>query len=197
MAEYIQKAQGDTVRKASLLGAIPESFVGAFTGGDLLPVVVLAVIVGFAIVRMGEAGRPVLAIRSSGARSFSFAVVAVVVRLAPIGAFGAMAYTVGKFGLQAALGPLAKLVATFYGAAILFVLLVLGLVARVVGFSILRFLAYIREELSRGAGHQLFGVGPARADGRRWSGWGPTASVVRLVDPDGLQLQSGRHQPLS
>lgn len=144
VAEYVKTAQGDTFVK-HLLGAIPESFVGAFTGGDLLPVVVLAIVVGFALIRMGEAGRPVQSFFEK-ASELAFATVGVVVRLAPIGAFGAMAFTVGKFGLTA-LGPLAKLVATFYGAAILFVLLVLGLVARWVGFSIVRFLAYIREEL--------------------------------------------------
>ncbi len=184
VAEYIGKAQGDTFVK-HLLGAIPESFVGAFTGGDLLPVVLLAILVGFAIVRMGDAGRPVLAAFEKGSELF-FAVVAIVVRLAPLGAFGAMAFTVGKFGL-AALGPLAKLVATFYGAAILFVLGVLGLVARGVGFSILRFIAYIREELFVVLGTSSSeSVLPAMMD--KMERLGADRAVVRLVVPTGYSF---------
>ncbi len=144
VAEYIEKAQKDTFA-SHLLGLIPESFVGAFAGGELVQVVLLAVLVGFAIVRMGEPGHRVARALDRVAEVF-FSVVALVVRLAPFGAFGAMAFTVGKFGLGA-LEQLAKLVATFYATGLLFVLLILGLVARLVGFSILRFLRYVREEL--------------------------------------------------
>ena len=181
---FIQKAQGDSFAK-HLLGIIPESFVGAFSGGDLLPVVFLAILVGFAIVRMGEAGRPILASVEKGSELF-FAVVGIVIRLAPIGAFGAMAYTVGRFGLGALL-PLGKLVATFYGSAILFVLVVLGLVARGVGFSILRFLRYIREEL-------LIVLGTSSSESvlpalmLKAERLGADRSVVRLVVPTGYSF---------
>ena len=181
---FIQKAQGDSLAK-HLLGIIPESFVGAFAGGDLLPVVFLAILVGFAIVRMGEAGRPILASVEKGSELF-FAVVGIVIRLAPIGAFGAMAYTVGRFGLGALL-PLGKLVATFYGSAILFVLIVLGLVARGVGFSILRFLRYIREEL-------LIVLGTSSSESvlpalmLKAERLGADRSVVRLVVPTGYSF---------
>ena len=184
VSEFIGKAQADTLAK-HLLGVIPESFVGAFAGGDLLPVVFLAVLVGFAIVRLGEAGRPVLAGFEKASELF-FAVVAIVVRFAPLGAFGAMAFTVGKYGL-AALVPLAKLVATFYGTAILFVLLVLGLVARAVGFSILRFLRYTREEL-------LIVLGTSSSESvlprlmERMEALGADRSVVRLVVPTGYSF---------
>ena len=181
---FIQKAQGDSFAK-HLLGVIPESFVGAFAGGDLLPVVFLAILVGFAIVRMGEAGRPILATVEKGSELF-FATIGIVIRLAPIGAFGAMAYTVGKFGLGA-LVPLAKLVATFYLSATLFVLVVLGLVTRIVGFSILRFLRYIREEL-------LIVLGTSSSESvlpalmLKAERLGADRSVVRLVVPTGYSF---------
>jgi aerobic C4-dicarboxylate transport protein len=181
---YIAKAQDDTFAK-HLLGIIPESFVGAFTGGDLLPVVFLALLVGFAIVRLGESGRPILHGVERAAELF-FAIVAIVVRLAPIGAFGAMAFTVGKYGL-AALGPLATLIATFYGTAILFVLLVLGFVARIVGFSILRFLRYIREEL-------FVVLGTSSSESvlpnlmEKMERLGASRTVVRLVVPTGYSF---------
>lgn len=184
VAEYIGKAQADTFAK-HLLGVIPESFVGAFAGGDLLPVVFLAVLVGFAIVRLGEAGRPILHGFEKASELF-FAVVAIVVRFAPLGAFGAMAFTVGKYGL-AALVPLAKLVATFYLTAILFVLLVLGFVARRVGFSILRFLRYIREEL-------FIVLGTSSSESvlprlmEKMERLGADRSVVRLVVPTGYSF---------
>ncbi|RYG25436.1 C4-dicarboxylate transporter DctA, partial [bacterium] len=184
VSEYIAKAQDDTFAK-HLLVIIPESFVGAFTGGDLLPVVFLALLVGFAIVRLGEAGRPILHGFERAAELF-FAIVAIVVRFAPIGAFGAMAFTVGKYGL-AALGPLATLIATFYGTALLFVLVVLGLVARLVGFSLLRFLRYIREEL-------FVVLGTSSSESvlpnlmEKLERLGASRTVVRLVVPTGYSF---------
>ena len=184
VAEYIGKAQADTLAK-HLLSVIPESFVGAFAEGDLLPVVFLAVLVGFAIVRLGEAGRPILGGFEKASELF-FAVVAIVVRFAPLGAFGAMAFTVGKYGL-AALVPLAKLVATFYFTAILFVLLVLGFVAQRVGFSILRFLRYIREELFIVLGTSSSESALPRLM-EKMERLGAERSVVRLVVPTGYSF---------
>jgi aerobic C4-dicarboxylate transport protein len=183
-AEFVKRAQEDTVAK-HLLGLIPESFVGAFTGADITPLVLLAVLVGFAIVRMGEAGRPIAAGLDKLAALF-FAVVAIVVRLAPIGAFGAMAFTVGKYGLGS-LQQLGALVATFYVTAILFVLLVLGLIARTVGFSIFRFLRYIREEL-------FIVLGTSSSESvlpqlmEKMERLGASRTVVRLVVPTGYSF---------
>ncbi len=183
-AEFVKKAQDETFAK-HLLGLIPESFVGAFSGGDMVQVVLLAVLVGFAIVRLGERGKPLVAGFDKAAELF-FSVVAIVVRLAPIGAFGAMAFTVGKFGLGS-LQQLGALVATFYITAILFVVLVLGLVARFVGFSIYRFLRYIREEL-------FIVLGTSSSESvlanlmTKMERLGASTSVVRLVIPTGYSF---------
>ncbi|CAN5700084.1 dicarboxylate/amino acid:cation symporter [soil metagenome] len=142
--KYVTQAKADTLAD-HLLGLIPDSFVGAFTGGNLIQVVILAVFAGFAISRMGELGER-FERGLDGIAQFFFAIIGIVVKLAPLGAFGAMAFTVGKYGLGS-LGSLVTLIGTFYLVAIFFVVVVLGLVARVVGFSIFRFLAYIREEL--------------------------------------------------
>jgi aerobic C4-dicarboxylate transport protein len=128
-----------------LLNLIPDAFVGAFAKGDLLQVLVIAILTGFACTRLGEFGERAAGVIEDIGKVF-FGIIGVVVKLAPVGAFGAMAFTVGKYGLASLLN-LGALVATFYGTSILFVLLVLGAVAAVCGFSILKFLAYIREEL--------------------------------------------------
>ena len=111
----------------------------------MLQVLLIAVITGFAITRMGSAGEKAAKALDDISQVF-FSVIAIVVKLAPIGAFGAMAYTIGKFGL-ATLFKLGALVATFYATSALFVVVVLGAIAALAGFSIFKFLAYIREEL--------------------------------------------------
>jgi aerobic C4-dicarboxylate transport protein len=128
-----------------LLGLIPDSFVGAFAGGDLLQVLVIAILTGFACTRLGAFGERTAEVLEDIGKLF-FGIIGVIVKLAPIGAFGAMAFTVGKYGLSA-LVNLGGLIGTFYGTSILFVLMVLGAIAAAAGFSILKFLAYIREEL--------------------------------------------------
>ncbi len=184
VAEFIQKAQDDSFAK-HLLGLVPESIAGPFAGGELVQVVVLAILVGFALVRMGEAGRSIQAGFEKASALF-FAIVGIVVRLAPLGAFGAMAFAVGKFGLEA-LRPLAALVGTFYLTAVLFVLLVLGLVARTVGFSILRYLRYIREELLVVLGTSSSeSVLPAMM--AKMERLGAAPDVVRLVIPTGYSF---------
>ncbi|RYG38805.1 dicarboxylate/amino acid:cation symporter [bacterium] len=143
-AKYLERAQKETFAD-HLLGLIPESFVGAFTGGDLVQVVILAIFTGFAINRLGELGDKVTDGLDTVAKVF-FSIIAIVVKFAPLGAFGAMAYTIGAHGLDS-LKNLAALIGTFYLVSIFFVIVVLGLIARIVGFSIFRFIAYIREEL--------------------------------------------------
>jgi len=119
--------------------------VGAFTGGDLLQVLVVAILAGFACTQMGSFGDKAAGAFDSIAELF-FGIIGIIVRLAPIAAFGAMAFTVGKFGV-ASLVQLGALVATFYLTSLLFILIVLGAVAAWSGFSILKFLSYIRDEL--------------------------------------------------
>jgi aerobic C4-dicarboxylate transport protein len=124
---------------------VPSNVVAAFAGGDVLQVVFFAVLFGVALASLGEAGRPLLDLFDRLAKVF-FKIVAFVMRLAPLGAFGAMAYTVGTFGL-ATLLPLGKLMLSVYITMFLFVFVVLNLIARLYGFSLLAFLKYIRAEL--------------------------------------------------
>ncbi len=129
-----------------LLNIIPDTFLNAFTGqGDLLQVLLLALLFGFAMTKLGDAGKPVIGFMESLSQVF-FKMIGMVMQLAPIGAGGAMAFTIGKYGLES-LGPLMKLMGSFYLTCALFVLLVLGAIARLTGFSILKFMRYIREEL--------------------------------------------------
>ena len=128
-----------------LLDVIPDTFVGAFTRGDLLPVLVIAILFGFALQRIGERGQPVLDLVERLGQVV-FGIVGLIMQLAPIGAFGAMAFTIGSYGLGT-LVSLGELMACFYGTCLVFIFGVLGLVARVHGFSIVRYLRYIREEL--------------------------------------------------
>ncbi len=144
-AGYLEKAKHAPKLVDYILGLIPETFFGAFAEGQILQVLVVAILTGFACTRLGAFGEKVAGVLEDGAKLFS-GIIRVVVVLAPIGAFGAMAYTVGKFGL-AVLAKLAALVATFYATSIIFVVVVLGLIALAAGFSIFRFVAYIREEL--------------------------------------------------
>ena len=128
-----------------LLNLIPKTFVGAFVSGDLLQVLVVAALVALAIQAMGERGKPVLHVIGVGSQVF-FNIMHLVVKLAPFGIFGAMAFTVGSNGVRS-LTYLFDLIAGFYITAALFVVLVLGAIAWFSGFSIFRFLAFIKEEL--------------------------------------------------
>ena len=144
-AEYLAKAEHSDTIVAYLLNLIPDTFVGAFAGGQLLQVLVIAILAGFACTRMGPFGDKVADVLDDIAKLF-FGIIGVIVRLAPIGAFGAMAFTIGKYGVGS-LVQLGSLIGTFYLTSLLFVLIVLGAIARLAGFSILKFIAYIREEL--------------------------------------------------
>ena len=128
-----------------LMHIIPTTVVDAFAKGDILEVLFVALLFGFAMSALGPRCRPLLDVVDALTQAV-FKVVAIVMKFAPIGAFGAMAFTVGKYGI-ASLGPLAKLIVTFYITSILFVLVVMGGVARVAGFGIIKFLIYIKEEI--------------------------------------------------
>jgi aerobic C4-dicarboxylate transport protein len=145
VADYVAKAAHGQGVVDYLMHLIPDTFFGAFASGDLLQVLVIAVLTGFACTKMGEFGIKTAGVLDGIAQVF-FGIIGVIVRLAPIGAFGAMAYTIGKFGV-ASLRNLGALVGTFYLTSALFVLIVLGAVAALSGFSVLKFLRYIREEL--------------------------------------------------
>ncbi|KRB40936.1 MAG: dicarboxylate/amino acid:cation symporter [Pseudomonadota bacterium] len=144
-AGYVEKAAHHQSLPDYLLSLIPDAFFGAFAEGALLQVLVIAIITGFACSRLGDFGDKVAGVLEDVSKVF-FSIIQIVVKLAPIGAFGAMGFTIGKYGL-AALIKLGALVATFYATSLLFVILVLGLIALLAGFSIFKFLAYIREEL--------------------------------------------------
>ncbi|HTL36610.1 MAG TPA: dicarboxylate/amino acid:cation symporter [Kofleriaceae bacterium] len=128
-----------------LLNIIPDTFVGAFVHGELLQVLLVAILFGFALHGLGERGKPVLDLVDRLGQVI-FKIVGILMQLAPIGAFGAMAYTVGAHGLHTLLS-LANLMICFYGTCVLFIFGVLGGIARVHGFSIFKFLRYIGDEL--------------------------------------------------
>jgi len=130
---------------AHVLGLIPTSFFNALAGGDLLQVLLISILTGVVVSGMGEKAAPIgRAIDTAG--QIFFRIIGLIVKLAPIGAFGAMAFTIGQYGIGK-LGNLAGLIGTFYLTSLIFVLVVLGGVARLAGFSIFRFIAYIKDEL--------------------------------------------------
>jgi aerobic C4-dicarboxylate transport protein len=144
-AAYAAKAaHGDDVVEY-LLHVIPDSFFAPLGSGDILQTLFVAVLTGIACTRIGAAGDRAADVLERIGEIF-FGIIHVVVRFAPLGAFGAMGFTIGKYGIDSLI-HLGALVATFYITSILFVLVVLGVVARLVGFSIFKFVAYIREEL--------------------------------------------------
>jgi aerobic C4-dicarboxylate transport protein len=128
-----------------VLNIIPDSVVGAFAKGDILQVLLFAILFGFALMAMGKRGEKLRDIIDETSHAI-FGVIGIVMKAAPFGAFGAMAYTIGKYGPEA-LGNLVGLIALFYATAALFVVVVLGTIARIAGFNIFRFIAYIKDEL--------------------------------------------------
>jgi aerobic C4-dicarboxylate transport protein len=144
VAEYAGQAKAQKVTEF-LVHIIPNTVVDAFTKGDILQVLFVSLMFGFALSLAGPRCRPLIDFLEALTRAV-FGVVAILMRFAPIGAFGAMAFTVGKYGL-ASLGPLVKLMVTLYITSLLFVIIVLGAIARMAGFGILRFLWYLREEI--------------------------------------------------
>ena len=184
VATYAKQAESQ--RTVDLfLHIIPDTVVGAFATGEILQVLLFSILFGFALMGLGERGHTVRAFVDDAAHAV-FGVVAIVMKAAPIGAFGAMAYTIGKFG-TAALLNLIGLIATFYVAAALFVFVVLGLIARMVGFSIFKFLAYIKDEL-------LIVLGTSSSESalptlmEKLERLGCSKSVVGLVVPTGYSF---------
>ena len=144
VADYAGQAKAQSVTEF-VMHIIPNTLVDAFAKGDILQVLLISILFGFALSVAGPGSRPLLNLLN-GITGAVFGVVKIVMRVAPIGTFGAMAFTVGKYGV-ASLGPLLKLIGLFYLTSILFVILVLGAIARLAGFGIFKFLAYIKEEI--------------------------------------------------
>ncbi|HYY26304.1 MAG TPA: dicarboxylate/amino acid:cation symporter [Chthoniobacterales bacterium] len=168
-----------------LLNIIPSSFFNSLASGDILQVLLVAILSGFAISFMGEQGLPILRAVDLAANVF-FGVMRIIVKVAPIGAFGAMAFTVGSQGLGA-LKNLGYLMVCFYVTAGLFVIVVLGAIASFNGFSILRYLSYIKEEL-------LLVLGTSSSEAalpgmlRKMRALGCSSSTVGLVIPTGYSF---------
>jgi len=168
-----------------VLHIIPDTVVGAFAQGEILQVLLFAILFGFALMGLGERAHTVRSFVDDVAHAM-FGVISIVVKVAPIGAFGAMAYTIGRYGPQA-LGNLAGLIATFYLTAFLFVVVGLGIVARIAGFSILKFLKYMKDEL-------LIVLGTSSSESalpqmmEKLEKLGCSKSVVGLVVPTGYSF---------
>jgi aerobic C4-dicarboxylate transport protein len=184
VASYVTRAKDESI-VAHLLGIIPDSFLGGLARGDLLQVLLIAILSGFAIARMGELGVKISNAIDAAGRMF-FRIIGMIVRVAPIGAFGAMAFTIGSYGVGA-LWNLIALILTFYGTSLLFVLLVLGTIAHFFGFSIVRFIAYIKDEL-------LIVLGTSSSETvlphmiQKMERLGASKSVVGLVIPTGYSF---------
>jgi aerobic C4-dicarboxylate transport protein len=184
VATYVTRAKEEGM-VAHLLAIIPETFIGAFAKGDLLQVLLVSILTGFALSRLGEVGERITHAIENVAKVF-FKMIGIIVRAAPIGAFGAMAFTVGAFGVGS-LWKLVELIIVFYATSIIFVLLVLGTIAYLAGFSILKFIAYIKDEL-------LIVVGTSSSETvlpqmiQKMQRLGASKSVVGLVIPTGYSF---------
>jgi aerobic C4-dicarboxylate transport protein len=184
VASYVTRAKEEGI-VAHLIAIIPRSFLDPFANGDLLQVLLVAILTGIAVSRMGQVGERIAHAIDMAGKVF-FRIIGMIVRVAPIGAFGAMAFTVGAYGV-ASLWNLVELILTFYATSVLFVLVVLGTIARVFGFSILRFIAYIKDEL-------LIVLGTSSSETvlphmlQKMERLGASKSVVGLVIPTGYSF---------
>ncbi|WP_374596384.1 dicarboxylate/amino acid:cation symporter [Brevundimonas sp.] len=184
VADYAAKAHESTI-VGFLLSIIPDTVVSAFSEGNILQVLFISVLFGIALVMVGEAGRPVLRLLEALSTAF-FKLVAILMKAAPIGAFGAFAFTIGKYGIGS-IANLAALVATFYVTAAVFVFGILGLVAWANGFSIFKLVRYLKEEL-------LLVLGTSSSEAalpsllQKMERAGASKSVVGLVVPTGYSF---------
>jgi aerobic C4-dicarboxylate transport protein len=184
VASYVKQAE-EHKSVDFVLNIIPDSVVGALARGDILQVLLFAILFGFALMALGERGHRLRDIIDDTSHAV-FGVIGIVMKAAPIGAFGAMAYTIGKFG-PAALGNLVGLIALFYATAGLFVVVVLGLIARLIGFNIFKFISYIKDEL-------LIVLGTSSSESAlpqlmaKLERLGCSKSVVGLVVPTGYSF---------
>jgi aerobic C4-dicarboxylate transport protein len=168
-----------------LMHAVPSSIIGAFADGEILQIVVFSLLFGIALLRVGDAGKPIL----TGIERLSavfFRLTAMIMRVAPLGAFGAMAYTIGAFGLKALI-PLARLMGDVYLTMAIFIFVVLNLIARFYGFSLIGLLKYIKDEI-------LIVLGTSSSEAvlprmiAKMERYGCDRSVVGLVIPAGYSF---------
>ncbi|MEN3930085.1 dicarboxylate/amino acid:cation symporter [Microvirga sp. W0021] len=184
ISSFVKAAKADSLT-AHLLGIIPDTFISALVTGDLLQVLLISIFSGVVLANMGETGRKITRGVDMVGEMF-FRIIAIIVKVAPIGAFGAMAFTIGKYGI-ASLVNLIWLIGTFYLTSLLFVLIVLGAIAHFSGFSIIRFCAYIKDEL-------LIVLGTSSSETvlphmmRKMEHLGASKSVVGLVIPTGYSF---------
>ena len=185
VASYAKSA-GEQSSIDFILHIIPKTFTDAFTGsGDLLQVLLVAILFGYAMVHMGKSQKMVHLFIEEASHIF-FAMMNAIMKLAPLGAGGAMAFTIGKYGVSA-LGPLARLMGSFYLTCGLFVIVVLGTIGLLVGFNIFRFVGYIKDEL-------LTVLGTSSSESalvplmRKLEAMGCSKSVVGLVVPSGYSF---------
>ena len=168
-----------------LLHIIPATVVGAFAEGEILQVLFVAILFAFALHALGERGKPLLGLIDQAAHVF-FGIVGIVMKVAPLGAFGAMAFTIGKYGIGTLLS-LGKLMLGFYATCLIFIFVVLGLVCHLCGFSIFKFIRYIKEEL-------LIVLGTSSSESvlprmlAKMENLGCEKSVVGLVIPTGYSF---------
>jgi len=184
VATYVAAGKDQSVI-AFFLNIIPNTIVGAFATGDILQVLMFAVLFGFALHRLGAYGKPLLDLIDRFAHVM-FNIISMIMKLAPLGALGAMAFTIGAYGVSS-LVQLGQLMICFYITCILFVLLVLGSIARFHGFSIIKLVRYIREEL-------LIVLGTSSSESAlprmlvKLERLGAQKSVVGLVIPTGYSF---------
>jgi aerobic C4-dicarboxylate transport protein len=184
IAEFTLKAKSQTTTDF-LMNIIPSTFIDAFAKGEILQVLLVAILTGFALSLLGERGRPITKLVDD-ASHVVFGIVGIIMKAAPIGAFGAMAFTIGKFGIKSLI-PLAALMGSFYLTCFLFIVVVLGTIAYFTGFNIFRFIAYIKEEL-------LIVLGTSSSESalpalmRKLEKLGCSKPVVGLVVPTGYSF---------
>jgi aerobic C4-dicarboxylate transport protein len=185
VADYSQKAAHLSILDV-FKHIIPVTFTDAFSGnGDLLQVLLVAILFGYALIHSGENGRTLQALISDISRVF-FKIVNLIMKFAPVGAFGSMAFTIGKYGFRS-FGPLLTLMGAFYGTCLIFIFLVLGFIARLIGFNIFKFIVYIKDELLTvlGTSSSESGLAPLMEKLERL---GCSKSVVGLVVPAGYSF---------
>ncbi|SFN60880.1 aerobic C4-dicarboxylate transport protein [Bradyrhizobium sp. Ghvi] len=184
VANYVKQAEASKTVDF-FLNIIPDTVVGAFARGDVLQVLLFAILFGFSLMALGDRGERLRGMIDDVVHAV-FGVIAIIMKAAPVGAFGAMAFTIGKFG-PAALGNLIGLIALFYATAALFIVVVLGLIARLVGFSIFKFIVYIKDEI-------LIVLGTSSSESalpqlmEKLEGLGCSKPVVGLVVPTGYSF---------
>ncbi|WP_454006769.1 C4-dicarboxylate transporter DctA [Alcaligenes sp. Marseille-Q7550] len=185
MAAYTSRVDQASDTVGFLMKIIPTPFVDAFASGDILQVLLIAILFGLAVAMLGERGRPVANLVNQLSHVF-FKIIGFIVRLAPLGVLGAVAFTVGKYGVGT-LGKLGMLVLLFYVTCFIFVIVVLGFILRLAGFNIFKLLKYLREEL-------LVVLGTASSDAvlpqvmRKLERMGVKDSTVGLVVPTGYSF---------